>query len=893
MIVRMKLLVGISVAAMIAGAAAGTASAQNTSVGNCTADDEISPGGTCDVEQIGTNNFSDIFQSGEDNYTGLLQDGIDNSSTVDQVGESNYSEVRQIDSDNISVIDQDGDENGVYLVQEGEDNESDIDQEGSYNYAEAYQEGDDNVVEIDQESAGDDSDGNTVYVEQEGDDHVGRIDQDGEAQFGAIGQFAGDDHNATINQTGVFNYAVIAQGEDDNYYGGSLPSFNNSATVNQNGANLFTVIGQGADADYYSETAGSNNVATVNSNPINGSSEGNGAVVLQQDNGNIAAVNLFEGGENDIAWSEIVDLFGGSLNTGALESGDVLGNFSYSEQENSIYFQTGSNYSTEGGDNSDPMTANSLDVSIRGVQNRSFVFQNGVLNSATVSILGGGTGLSDATGANGEPIESGRIAGNSSTIYQAGIRNRAAVSIGGLGGRANRSVISQTNVVGGSGTSGEPGTGGRSAGHTAFVFQRGTIDDVSINQNANSGTVTTGTSTSGTVNQSGSWANVSTLSLNSNVYLEQNGTNSATISLGLDADGLGDNNFSEVIQNDAGDELTSSTGDDPIFGGSSTSVVGRQNQASVSQAGSNNGITIEQNAVNSRAVAWQRRGTDDNDIDIQQGTGEAIAFLSGRGLTSSSTTTGTGATGINMFANVTQGNASGNSQGNTAIVAQDGRDLTANILQIGIDGEDDGANQARIAQTGRRNNGTIDQSGVDLFATIEQLGTSSSAANPHVVTITQRGEDNDARGTQASTVTRSAAGSPAAGVAGNSAFPGAHAGGARSAEIVIMQEASGNRADVYQQGAGQRAWITQTGDDNVAAIQQEVGATNAVAVINQSGDNNNYLINQTLPGQYLYVNQTGNNNSSSGTFIIRSGAGGPGSEGGTATAGGAAPPTGL
>jgi hypothetical protein len=888
---RTRLLIGISAAALVAAAAAGTASAQNTSVGNCTADDEISPGGTCDVEQIGTNNFSDIQQSGEDNYVGLLQDGIDNSSTVDQVGESNYSEVQQIDSDNISVIDQNGDENGIRLLQNGEDNESDIDQEGSYNYAEAFQEGDDNVVEIDQENAGgEDAGSNYAYVEQVGDDDTARIDQDGDFLSASIEQFAGDDHNATINQTGTGNQAIIAQGDDD-YYGGIGLSFNNSATINQNGTDLFSLVGQGADNDYYSEAGGSNNLATVNSNPIDGASEGNGAVVLQQDNGNIATVNLFEGGANDIAWSEIVDT-DGDVNTSALESGDVLGNFSYSEQQNTIYSQSSTNYGT-GGDTSSTTTSNSLDVSVRGVQNRSFVQQNGVLNSATVSILGGGTGLSDPTGANGEPIESGRIAGNSSTINQTGIRNRAAVSLGGLGGRANRSTINQTNVVSGSGTSGEPGTGGRSAGHTAFVFQRGTIDDVTINQNANSGTVTTGTATSGTVNQSGSWANVSTLSLNSEVQLSQNGTNSATISVGLDADGLGDNNFSEVIQNDAGDELSSSTGEDPIFGGSSSTVVGRQNQASVSQAGSNNGIFIEQNAVNSRAVAWQRRGTDDNTLDIEQGTGEAIAFLSGRGLTSSATTTGTGATGINMFANVTQGNATGNSQGNTALVAQDGRDLTANILQIGIDGEDDGANQARIAQTGRRNNGTIDQSGVDLFATIEQLGTSSSAANPHVVTITQRGEDNDARGTQASTVTRSAAGSPAAGVAGNSAFPGAHAGGARSAEIVIMQEASGNRADAYQAGAGQRAWITQTGDDNVAGITQDVAATNAVAVINQSGDNNNYLITQTQPGQYLYVNQTGNNNSSSGTFIIRSGPGGPGSEGGTATAGGATPPTGL
>jgi hypothetical protein len=104
----------------------------------------------------------------------------------------------------------------------------------------------------------------------------------------------------------------------------------------------------------------------------------------------------------------------------------------------------------------------------------------------------------------------------------------------------------------------------------------------------------------------------------------------------------------------------------------------------------------------------------------------------------------------------------------------------------------------------------------------------------------------------------SAAADPGSGQSGDPFF---FAGGARSAEINILQSGSSNRATVEQRGRGQLARIEQgPGSGNAATILQEVNATNGTAIILQTGSNNTYDVVQTGAGQYVLVRQTGNNN---------------------------------
>jgi hypothetical protein len=285
-------------------------------------------------------------------------------------------------------------------------------------------------------------------------------------------------------------------------------------------------------------------------------------------------------------------------------------------------------------------------------------------------------------------------------------------------------------------------------------------------------------------------------------------TNSSTVS----QDGL--NNNAEVTQG-----LGQSLGTTVTQRGS-----GASNLARVAQYGDTNSVTVVQDSVAARADVWQQAGpagarSANNRVEIQQGSG----------------TTGTDAFSAAFF-------------GNTAPTGAATRNLVADVVQ----GNNPNAASWNVAQ--------VRQDGVDLTAIVRQAGTGTSAL-PNIVRIAQQGGAggaNRATAIQGAGVGPSAAGDPASGQAGDDFF---FAGGARSAELNILQSGSTNSATIEQRGRGQFARIEQgPGTGNTASILQDVAATNATAIIQQTGSNNSYDVVQTSAGQYVRVRQTGNNN---------------------------------
>ena len=252
---------------------------------------------------------------------------------------------------------------------------------------------------------------------------------------------------------------------------------------------------------------------------------------------------------------------------------------------------------------------------------------------------------------------------------------------------------------------------------------------------------------------------------------------------------------------------------------------GTGNRVAVGQSGISNSILIAQSSPSARATVWQQAGpstnrSSNNSAEIQQGTG----------------TTGSAAFSAAFF-------------GNSAPVSGDQtRNLSANVTQ----GNNPGTAVWNVAQ--------VRQDGVDLAAVVQQAG-SGTAQLPNIVRIGQQGGStgaNSATAIQRAGVGPSAPGDVGSGQSGDEFF---FAGGARSAEITILQGGSSNSATVEQRGRGQLARVEQgPGSGNLATILQDVGATNATAVIRQSGSNNSYDVVQTGQGQYIVVSQTGNGN---------------------------------
>lgn len=410
--------------------------------------------------------------------------------------------------------------------------------------------------------------------------------------------------------------------------------------------------------------------------------------------------------------------------------------------------------------------------------------------------------------------------GHSAIITQDGSRNSATVRMqgGGAGSAAaNQIAINQTGDDLTASYLLRPLTAGRAIGSRAAITQTGGAHAADVYQ--------FGVGDAATISQANG-VDVSIYSTGERprgaVFLSQNT----------------DGDIASIIQ--TGDNVADVT---QAFGaGSSTSVsqtdagdiAGQrfQNSAIVTQYGSANSTSISQNAIGATATSWQQVGSSNNALTIAQGTG-------GTGLPST--------TGVPGFGVGAQG---------------------AGATRLSAD----------VVQAGAQNQASVYQDGADLRAAVSQYGSGSSAYRA-IVLVSQTGSANTATAYQASSVAPSIVGDPKSGNSASMNESGTadeffFGGGARSPEITILQTSSGNSAGVYQYGRGQVARIEQSGSNNIAGILQEIGATNATAVIRQQGTGNSYYIDQVTAGQYVSVTQTGNNNIASNVERGGSGSGG-------------------
>lgn len=720
-------------------------------------------------------------------------------------------------------------------------NDAVVVQSGEGNFSRIVQRGDDNTGVIRQ-----DGEVNSSILRQTGNGHFAENEQTGTLNSSEVRQF-NDRNSATVRQTGQRNSSLIDQGT------GTIPNSGsgNLLSVSQNGTNLDSEVVQA----YFEASIlmiPSAGPADDNSATVTQTGSGSRSFLGQTSRGSVAHVSMGQGGttaarsRNDSSVIQVNEFYTTDSATGALV---VRGPGQGPAPANN------------------PRADNLADVAVFGTQNDSAVVQDGVLNRAEVSMLGGGShnfGEPQANpndpviGPSGQPLPTNAKRGNSSLIRQMGRGNRGAVSLGGGGGRGNRSRIFQGGLSLNFTNYTEADLG---RDHTAFVWQRGVLDTSDIRQDNNK------RGFNGVV-QTASFADISQNSLNSTAYVEQLGTNSATVSQGTGA-GSGDNSL-RLRQNDAGDETPITVAPEPV------PVLTARNIAAVSQTGIGNGITIDQNARDATAVVWQQIGSRANTVEIEQGTGGQTA---GENNAHDGTAVGSqggylaatvpadaadiGLGALNLTADVTQSRGSSRSR-----IRQDGQNLQALIIQVGI--PDDQAvvaiatpNFAGISQINAWNSATVTQDGFSHTATVDQRGT-GTGVRPNLVVIQQTGNSHRALARQLVAVAPSAAGDPAAGPAPGdpaaASFRFARPEGVNSAEIQIIQRGSFNDAFVEQQGKGQFGRIEQEGSNNNAGILQGPAAANAVAVIEQFGHNNDFFIEQTAAGQYQQIRQTGNDN---------------------------------
>lgn len=578
---------------------------------------------------------------------------------------------------------------------------------------------------------------------------------------------AGNDRNSSrIAFNGNGNRATISQVGDDN-----------SSTVRQTGDRNAAALLQVGDRN--------NSSIAQHIDPAVAVYSGRSASVEQRGSNNSSTINQ-SGGNNSatvIQGLSSLQSFSGQSRINQLSANNIA---------RVLLFET-SNISniTQSGNNNEQDTGHVADVAIRGTENLSSINQSGRLHLAKVSMLGGGVGQASFNG---------RRQGNTTDIFQKGTGHVARVSVGRTAhtfGRGNISGIVQT---------GEHPT----INNHAVVWQRGTFDSVGIIQEIR-----------GAEDDGGSSADVSQLGLENRIDLTQIGRHSARLTQGFGGQ-------STIIANQY-----DSGGGPPFYGSGKPRPAGAifrgNNRLSVAQNGNRNLMVLWQEGSDINATSWQKVGSTDNDIRINQG--RLSDLVPGAPQCSSGCQFASGSS-----ANVTQ-----QSRFNGAEVHQYAASR-AIVEQLGT-GTFEFINRALITQTGAGNSATILQTA--------GVGPSSSDAPP---------SGNSAAQNQQLTGDSSAA-----------ADEFYLAGGARATVSRLIQLGTNSTASIEQRGRGQFALIEQQGSNNNASILQDVGATNATAAIRQSGSGNSYNITQTEAGQYMAVTQTGTNNSV--TDIVRRGPG--------------------
>ncbi|HEU0044539.1 hypothetical protein [Sphingomonas sp.] len=486
-----------------------------------------------------------------------------------------------------------------------------------------------------------------------------------------------------------------------------------------------------------------------------------------------------------------------------------------------------------------------------GRVNRASVLQIGDLNTSEARQLGNSNTVAHTQEGNVHRAETFqtsdsnrsaiRQAGNpnSATVTQAGLRNLSQIAQG-IDAGANQDFDSATffNANGVARTGGNnrvsisqvgndftstvrqrarAGGGQAADDNRVTVSQRGAGNSSSVVQESRSnfadifqrdGGITAATRNTTSVVQGNATAGAgATISSNNRVNVAVSGqANSSTTT----QDGL--NNGAEVTQGLG------------IGGTVQVIQVGSAglNRVAIAQYGDSNGVIVSQNTAGATATVWQQAGAPsarsrNNAVEVQQGTG----------------TTGTAAFSAGFFGNT------------AATVGAATNGLSANVVQ----GNNPDSASWNLTQVG--------QDGVNLAATVQQLGSgTSSLAN--VVRIAQQGSANTAVAIQRAGV---GSGTSSAAATGQPGDPFYFAGGPRSAEITILQSGTGNSATVEQRGQSQLARIEQgPGGGNTASILQETSAAFATAIIRQTGSNNSYAVTQDTANSYVLVSQTGSNN---------------------------------
>jgi hypothetical protein len=773
-------------------------------------------------------NVNTINSSGTGNTTACNNTApatTGNSCSITQAGNNNNATSTQATNNNRSVITQTGNTNTVAHNQYG----------STGNNAETNQSGNQNSTQLVQNGALNDS-----LTNQSGNQQVATVRQrGGVAGTAGSGNFArvtqsdgpetadlgsvilrqnGNSNSATLVGGGYAALITVRQGGDVNADGsanGTPTGDSNTANVNLQGTYTQAVVRQvasGADA--------SNQVVTNNNANVGIS---NGA----------AFANTFFYGV-----AQITQTSSGNNATAIVNDG---GRFSASSQNSVAITQSNSTV------NSNILSRNSAFVSLsQGSQMTGNVTQNGRDNTADVTLTSGVAG--------NDPAVAGRDGGNFSGINQQGAGSTAYVSAQAprdtvAQGFGNDSSINQnasiaylaptgTSQPAGTTGAGEPENINGSRGQYATLWQQGRYGTANISQNDVAGqTLATQTYGSGASAVYGrARAGVYQAGILNTTTINQTGDNYADVTQGLL--GAGSRSVTNLTQFDAGDGSTAGPPDG--FGNPTVIPVRAYNRQLVTQYGDDNNINANQNTINGYQSIFQRQATSFNNTDARQGLGSSGAF--------------NGASGSRATPRSTYISAA-------PVVAA----LTSGL-------------SATIEQAGTRNNNQVYQDGVNLTANVTQLGSGGAlAGEQNSVIVVQQGTNNRATAIQSANVGRSAgpvsATNPAAGPVGGRYT---HAGGALSAEIVILQAggnataANGNRAYAEQRGKGQYARIEQTGLRNVAGIVQEAAATNAVASIDQSGNDNSYYVVQTTAGQYIDVTQIGTNN----TTVTQSGGAG-------------------
>ncbi len=839
-----------------------------------------SNGSRSSTTQNGDRNSTTVTQTAIDSDNFSRVAGFNNTATVNQSGARSVSTiiVRNFAGDTTtSGVPRD---NSVNVSQSGTDTESYVAQDGRNNTANVTLSGNGPFNERPATNLTDDE---RLAV------FFGQTDDSAVVQVGLR-------NAATVNQAANLAQAFIAQGGAEVFGAGFQNAIDNTATVtqttgatrsvgqvfqggqrnvgssNQGARDSFSQVVQNGNDNRASvgQNAGNNLQSQVNQLGVNNAAvNGNSATVTMSNGGSAALTN---GASNA---STIDQQSAGNRATVFISDGDL-------QRNTSAITQTGSGATINNGDGSrGQFQSNEAFVSLgRGDQMASNISQNGTANYAEVTMTSGVQGVNVTNDPQpGVGSEANRNGGNNATINQTnrgsvavvttqaargvqfrGLGNNITINQTGAAAFATRGVAraNQTNAASGDRIAytefgSTAGNFAGANGQYVETYQQGRFDTANVTQNvdADSGRVYADgqiARSRGAIYQN---ASVDTATLT------QTGDNYGEIT-----QALGQGSVVSLTQTDAGDITNPGSPGGTIqvcdqFGNCSqqpdpnnppvpASFTRQYNQALVTQYGNANSMALTQNARNGYLTAFQRVNSSNLVLDFEQGTGGSNAF------------------------------AGANSGGPTVAPA---------INNTQVAGASTNAT-ARLEQGGTNNGAMVRQDSTNSFVGLTQLGTGSSPVTPanfasgvtqgqaggNIVIVAQQGSGNRATAFQDIGVGRSAAGDPQSGNSatqntannGGTATPADDfffAGGARSAEIDILQGGSNNAASATQRGLGQYARIEQAGMRNTATITQESTATNATAIIRQSGTDNSYFVTQTQPGQYIAVNQfgTGNN----------------------------------